>query len=450
MEPEYKKEGGQAAGMAPGLEAGQKYLTQLRRILVKRFDEGELRTLCFDLGVDYESLPVEGKANKARELVAYCDRHNFIHKLLEAGKQLRPDISWQGMLQVKAEIPSASQSPPSEPLQLKKCVLVVEDELNWQELISELLQEVASELGYTVVVVIASSFAEALNRVKATSYDCVTVDNKLLDGKMGRMLIDRIGSLDYRVPVVVISGKVKPSDVGDFFQDYKIDGFFWKGKENGEGFDPRKFKSTMARLLAPVKENDKLQELQNKQLGDTHMDWNTLIGLAVSVVSPYAIALATSAATAAGKELVETASESIKGLWQWIRQTISESDDESAEQVWENFKQNPQSNRNALVDIILRISPCEDATLRGYVQGVIHEVERREAAQLYTLLETCFTLNDARKVASRINPQWEDELGSDPNKTKLATWVISYAKARKQLPDLIAAMLEVNPTVVLQ
>ena len=39
-------------------------LTQLRQLLTKRFSDGELRTLCFDLGVEYEDLP--GQARRTR------------------------------------------------------------------------------------------------------------------------------------------------------------------------------------------------------------------------------------------------------------------------------------------------------------------------------------------------------------------------------------------------
>ena len=54
--------------------------TMLRQILAERFNEGELRTLCFDLGIDYENLPGQGKADKARELVAYFQRRGDIAK----------------------------------------------------------------------------------------------------------------------------------------------------------------------------------------------------------------------------------------------------------------------------------------------------------------------------------------------------------------------------------
>ncbi len=67
---------------------------QLRQILSVRFDEGELRTLAFDLDVDYDSLPDQGKANKARELVAYLERRDRILELLQVGQRLQPDILW--------------------------------------------------------------------------------------------------------------------------------------------------------------------------------------------------------------------------------------------------------------------------------------------------------------------------------------------------------------------
>jgi len=85
----------QAAHEAPaGGAPERKLLARLRQILASRFDEGDLRTLCFDLGVEYDDLPGEGKANKARELVVYLKHRNRIGELIETGKRLRPDITW--------------------------------------------------------------------------------------------------------------------------------------------------------------------------------------------------------------------------------------------------------------------------------------------------------------------------------------------------------------------
>lgn len=175
------------------------------------------------------------------------------------------------------------------------------------------------------------------------------------------------------------------------------------------------------------------------------MDWNTIVSLAVSAV-------ATSAATAAGKELVGAASENIKNLWKWIRETISGSDDKSVKQALERFEKAPESNKNALVEAIRQLSPDDDTVLRGYVQGLIQEVQIRKGANLFSLLDNraYYTLDDLKRICSRVSPQWEDETGSNPKRTALARWVVNYAPTRNKQQDLIAAMLEVNPTVMLQ
>ncbi len=70
------------------------HLVQLHQILTERFSAEELRTFCFNLDVDYDDLPAIGRADKARELVAYLERHDRILDCLEVGKRLRPDIPW--------------------------------------------------------------------------------------------------------------------------------------------------------------------------------------------------------------------------------------------------------------------------------------------------------------------------------------------------------------------
>ncbi len=64
--------------------------TDIHKSINELFDEEELRTLCFDLGQDYDSLRGEGKAGKARELVAYLHRHGRIGELLDIIIRLRP------------------------------------------------------------------------------------------------------------------------------------------------------------------------------------------------------------------------------------------------------------------------------------------------------------------------------------------------------------------------
>lgn len=44
----------------------------------------ELRTLCFDLGMDFEALPGNNKPAKARELVEYWRNRHDLNRLAEA------------------------------------------------------------------------------------------------------------------------------------------------------------------------------------------------------------------------------------------------------------------------------------------------------------------------------------------------------------------------------
>ncbi|MCP4592337.1 MAG: hypothetical protein GY842_16515 [bacterium] len=72
-----------------------RYLIRLRRILSERFDLVELRNLCFDLDLDYDSLRGEGKTDKTGELLCYLERRNRIPDLVEIGKTARPDVAWE-------------------------------------------------------------------------------------------------------------------------------------------------------------------------------------------------------------------------------------------------------------------------------------------------------------------------------------------------------------------
>lgn len=86
----------------------------LRQFLVQYFDDDELRSLAFDLQVDYESLRGEGKAGKARELIAYLDRHGRLDELADIGPELRPDVPWDRAFGEVEEGHAPSETIPSD------------------------------------------------------------------------------------------------------------------------------------------------------------------------------------------------------------------------------------------------------------------------------------------------------------------------------------------------
>jgi hypothetical protein len=83
------------------------YLVKLHRILDKGFDLEELRTLCFELGVDYDDLRGEGKVNKARELISYLDRRGRTSELVRIGQHTRDDIAWDSLAEEMKDVSSS-------------------------------------------------------------------------------------------------------------------------------------------------------------------------------------------------------------------------------------------------------------------------------------------------------------------------------------------------------
>ena len=84
----------------------QAYRSYLRRLLVERFSLDELRTLCFDLGIDAEILPVRSKQDLAREVLAYLTRRRRLQDLVTYIRSTREDIQL-------ASTPPSSVSRPA-------------------------------------------------------------------------------------------------------------------------------------------------------------------------------------------------------------------------------------------------------------------------------------------------------------------------------------------------
>jgi hypothetical protein len=89
--------------------AEQKAPVALYELLLQRFSLDELRTLCFRMGVDYDSIESDGKAGKARELVLYMIRRGQLIELRQEIEKMRPDIQMAAAL----DAAEASTSQPT-------------------------------------------------------------------------------------------------------------------------------------------------------------------------------------------------------------------------------------------------------------------------------------------------------------------------------------------------
>lgn len=74
---------------------------KLRQQLVAQFNDEELKTLAFDLGLNHDSLPCQDRGTLARELLAACEREERLDDLRDAIARARPAMS-----ATKAAMPS--------------------------------------------------------------------------------------------------------------------------------------------------------------------------------------------------------------------------------------------------------------------------------------------------------------------------------------------------------
>jgi len=85
------------AGGAQADDESRARCTRLRKNLVEVFSESELDVLCYDMNLDYENLPGEGKDRKAKELVAYLERRGRVPELIDRCNLERPNVQWEDM-----------------------------------------------------------------------------------------------------------------------------------------------------------------------------------------------------------------------------------------------------------------------------------------------------------------------------------------------------------------
>lgn len=89
----------------PQIQSQHKIL--LGKLLEETFSLSELRALMFDLSVEYENIPGETRAVRARELVAHSVRHNYFHNLVEAVQTLRPHLDFSSFSDMVQKATSA-------------------------------------------------------------------------------------------------------------------------------------------------------------------------------------------------------------------------------------------------------------------------------------------------------------------------------------------------------
>ncbi|MCP4416758.1 MAG: hypothetical protein GY805_09050 [Chloroflexi bacterium] len=63
----------------------------LRKFLIENFSEDDIRDICFDLTIDFESLSGSNKPSKIRELVIFCEQQGYFETLVKTIYHARPN-----------------------------------------------------------------------------------------------------------------------------------------------------------------------------------------------------------------------------------------------------------------------------------------------------------------------------------------------------------------------
>lgn len=115
----------------------------LRDMLVNYFSIDDLQDLCFEMSVDFDNLPGDTKAAKARELIIFCRNRAKLGSLIEKAKLARPSLNWIS----ESKNGGNSYAPKPTPEQ-QIYALVMAFNKNRHRAISSQRTQVASEIAF--------------------------------------------------------------------------------------------------------------------------------------------------------------------------------------------------------------------------------------------------------------------------------------------------------------
>jgi hypothetical protein len=72
----------------------KQYRVALRRNIQQYFSQNEIKSLCFDLGIDYDDLSGDDRTQKVIELIQYMERNERLAELVEYLTTVRPTVNW--------------------------------------------------------------------------------------------------------------------------------------------------------------------------------------------------------------------------------------------------------------------------------------------------------------------------------------------------------------------
>ncbi|MBK7896929.1 MAG: hypothetical protein IPJ90_19000 [Anaerolineaceae bacterium] len=90
---------------------------KLHTLIDQSFNIDDLKTLCFNLHIDYDSILGEGKKAKIRELILEFERINKTNELVTKCQEMRPNISWHSSREFTQPIQVKTEARESQNIQ---------------------------------------------------------------------------------------------------------------------------------------------------------------------------------------------------------------------------------------------------------------------------------------------------------------------------------------------
>ena len=75
--------------------AARPYYKFLHEKMLEHFDAAEARALCFGLGIEYDDLQGEGRADKLVSLISFIERRGMIEGFIKEVTKTRPNVLWK-------------------------------------------------------------------------------------------------------------------------------------------------------------------------------------------------------------------------------------------------------------------------------------------------------------------------------------------------------------------
>ncbi len=91
-----------------------RYLSDLHKQIDQRFNLEEIRSLCFDLGVDFDNVAGEGKSARIRELILQLARRDELQRLIDQLRRERSNVNWRDV-PADFSLPGGLDKPEAHP-----------------------------------------------------------------------------------------------------------------------------------------------------------------------------------------------------------------------------------------------------------------------------------------------------------------------------------------------